>query len=313
MGAKQELELKTGGMLRHIPAVLGLTVAFLAFLGMWQLNPAPSFSQQDQLLQIGKGDSLIFEKDFANTSSGNLQNEGNIIFKGNITNYGRMGCGDCKSGRFFLVSNQDKDLFLRGTEPISVFEAILQGQGKLILENELRIHQHIQLDSVRVSSKKEDISSKGALHFLPQSSYTFSSEPNYVESWVGRTGHGLFCFPVGSKEGKRYLFLKGRFPKSSYKVKYLPAKETEDRLVVALALSREFRRLKDMGVWMIKGEEETPLIFELEQDQGLLTIIGYQNGKWHSLGATRSSRGLSTEKALIPNTYEAFSLAKFAK
>lgn len=303
MALQQEIGLKTGGVLKNVPAALGIAVAFLAFWGMWQISPEPSLAQQDQLLRVREGDSLSFQKDFANTSSGNLQIEGSISFMGNITNYGRMGCGSCKSGRFYLNVCQEKPIYIRGTKPILIYEAFLQGRGRVFLENELQISRYIELDSTVLVSDKNDPGS--FLHFLPGASYSLKGEGTAISCWVGKTGQGSFCYPLGEAGHNRHIYLSGKFPKSFYMATYIPEQEAGTDFLVSEGLVRK----AGTGLWHIRGAEASQVIFAMERNESHTLIIGYKNGKWIPLNTTQTTHGLSTEKAIIPNEYEAFSLA----
>lgn len=308
MAIQQEIRLRVGGRLRYIPAFLGITVAFFAFWGMWQISPEPMLTQQDQLLRVRNGDSLIFDLDFANTSSGNLQNEGVLTFLGNITNYGKMGCGSCKSGKVYLKTSNQKDIYIRGTHPILIYEASFEGVGNVFLENEVQLTHHIKIDSAGLlTSYHTDVA---YLHFLPNASYTLSEDKPYIESWIGRTGQGMFCYPLGGDGEAKYIYLQGKFEKSFYKAIYLPKNQVENPLFQKLCQATEFECIADIGIWKIEGKEATSITFATGKAEGEAIIVGYFKGQWHQIGTTKSTHGLSTEKAIIPDMYEAFSLAK---
>ncbi|MCI4669610.1 MAG: hypothetical protein MRZ79_15860 [Bacteroidia bacterium] len=285
-------------------SALGISMAFMAFLGMWQMESKPSFIQQNTFKRIKAGESLVLESDFANTYSGNLQNEGIIQFKGNVTNYGKLGCGNCKSGTFRFDLKEGKDFYINGSAPLVMHKAIFEGEGKVLLKNKLEILDQLVLDTVILRSDKEVESY--SIHFKEAASYEFISQNAYLDTWIVYTGQGQFGFPLGGPEGSRKVYTQGKFSKSQYSASYISVKDSAFLSWERNILSAGHHLVAECGIWMVKGKEETNLVFDYPDG----FVHGYKEGKWYSMGAIKSTHGLSTEKAIIPDEYEAFCLLK---
>ncbi|MEO0899439.1 MAG: hypothetical protein AAFY71_23715 [Bacteroidota bacterium] len=289
----------------------GIGITLLAMIGMFQLSPPPVSIQNGETIKVRPGQKQEYVLPFGNTSYGNFQNEGEVFFHDDLTNYGRIDCGSCESGITHLVKQDSIPQILMGSRPMNFLDLHIRTQAGVQLQTSINIHGQLTFERGMIYSNKKDKST--SLHFEENGRYQGHSDSLHIQGWVSRTGQGTFAYPIGDGLSKRTIFLKGKSIHSTYTATFLHESELIkwDSLNYMIRMMGFPDYLSDApGVWLIDGNEETKIIISQPAESSEeVVILGWKDENWEQLGSIKTTHGLETQKAIVPSDFSAFTLA----
>lgn len=165
-----------------------------------------SFAQNAQtvnegLLHVNPNTLVSVEWDFDNKNTGDYENNGEVIFKGNYNNDGITTFDPLFQGftRFEGLQNQD----IRGTKPSDFFDVLFNNinpQPAFRLYGEMYISGDADFNKGIVQSD----GFAGSIIFERNATHTNTSNTSHVDGEVTKNGNESFLYPIGDKGFFRY-------------------------------------------------------------------------------------------------------------
>lgn len=318
---------------KPIPAILQKNKLVLSLLGgslfilaLLFLKSTISEYTNDGTVAISADQTMYFGTNFNNSNQGLWQNEGEIFFQQDLSNYGDLNCGSCLSGVNYFNDDNQQLQKISGSEKVVMYDVVLNNSGNLQIQTELEIVNSFQFQN---GSLIGDLSNPSTfLHFQDNASYTGLDNARHVVGYVGKTGDDSFIFPIGDGSRTYPIVLTGSAPGDFFKAAYFPvnpgsttfsngsAYNTSDKEgTIHTVHTREF--------WDIDGSTPTVVTFEWDSDNGLNTLLsdiidlvvaGWDGTQWVSLGQNNLTGSVTAGSIktdpLIPDNYLAFTFAR---
>lgn len=141
-------------------------------------------------LQIHPTASITVFGDFLNTSTSALINNGNLYFRGHISN----NQAAMIAGTGSLILNGAATQSITGTEPFKTFNLTTNNSTGIVLNNNLSVAGTHSFVSGNVASS----ATPNYLIYEAGSNHTGSGDGAHVTGWVKKSGNTAFTFPTGN-------------------------------------------------------------------------------------------------------------------
>ena len=171
------------------------------------------------LLHVSPSTLVSIEWNFDNKNTGDYENNGEVIFKGNFNNSGIVTFDSSFQGftRFEGFQNQ----FITGEEPSDFFNVLFNNvntQPAFRLYNKIYISGDADFNKGIVQS--DDFG--GSITFEKNATHTHTSNTSHVDGEVTKNGDEGFLFPIGDKGFFRYAAISASGDNnSSFNAHYL--------------------------------------------------------------------------------------------
>lgn len=153
------------------------------------------------VLKIQPNTLISAESDLMNETSGEITNDGEVLLKANLFNYGGLGFSPSQQGYLRFEGNNAQ--LISGSNPINFYDVLFANNldGKtFLLDNDINIYGIANFYNGII----DNVNYIGYFTFLENASHVNTSNNSYVEGFVGRLGNTDFVFPIG--ENGHYRF-----------------------------------------------------------------------------------------------------------
>lgn len=280
----------------------------------------------DGRVSVTSDQTMFFGTHFNNSLQGLWQNEGEVYFQENFSNYGEVNCGDCLSGVNYFNSENLQLQRITGTQPVLMYDVILNNTGNLQLETELQIKNSFQFQNGSVIGDLNN--SSHFIHFQDGATYSGQGDTQHVIGYVGKTGDDPFIFPVGDGTKLYPIQIIGASATDFFKVAYFPVNPGTTTFSNGSSFQTNNKEaiihtVHNQEFWDIDGGTAAVIHFEWDSDNHLntllsdiidLVIAGWDGSQWVNLGQNDLTGSITTGSIktdpLIPDNYLAFTFAR---
>ncbi|MEN2412163.1 gliding motility-associated C-terminal domain-containing protein [Flavobacterium mesophilum] len=153
------------------------------------------------LLHVNPNTLVSVEWNFDNKNTGDYENNGEVIFKGNYNNDGITTFDPSFQGftRFEGFQNQD----IKGTEPSDFFDVLFNNANP---QPAFRLYNSVYIsgdaDFTKGIVQSDDFG--GSMTFERNATHTHTSNNSHVDGEVTKNGNEGFLYPIGDKGFFRY-------------------------------------------------------------------------------------------------------------
>ena len=266
--------------------------------------------------------------DFHNDSLGSFQNEGELYFQKDITNNGTMNCGGCTSGVNYFNSANSQTQTIQGSQPVIMYDVILDNTGNVSLENELRIVNSLQFVNGLMQGNPND--SNVFVHFMDGATFSGASKDSHIKGHVKKTGSGAFTFPIGDGSNYFPIGIEGASSGTAFQVAYVSLTSNsgsayfpDGTAFQTSAYESSIAEIHSREYWDVKGDAFATItlywnpenqLSDLITDINKLTVAGWNGSTWVNLGQNSltgniSSGSIQTD-SWVPDDYQAFTFAR---
>lgn len=317
--AKQTASLDTS-----IWTIIGISLVSAALIA---ILVAPGDYKNGGTLGLKENQLFMISGDLINAIGAEMINNGQVHYRGNISNYGIIDCNGCASGVNYIDDPIDNPQAILGDENLIWYDGVLDNMGGLLLYRELKLVNSWTFTDGIVTTNRAQTGE--FLHFLDDAVYINSSNVRHVDGYIGKTGDDAFTFPVGDGSAIRPVGIRGNNPTDFFKAAYF----STDPNVATLPVGGPFSTLSfdagtlsfvnDAEYWDVQGVTTTPITLSWDASTNLsswvqgidtLAIAGWEGSEWVYLGNAATTGNLTegtiTSQSVIPDNYSVFTLAK---
>lgn len=178
--------------------------------GLFLLATTPVFTQQlnwynNGLIHISPSAKVICIGDFENKEEGSFINNGEVIFKADIINHGRLFFNQAQVSLTRIEGSGSQRL--TGTRPGKFHNLELNKLGTLEIEVENDIEIYGQTIFNRGVLQTRETS--GLISFYSQATVSHANNNSYINGFVRKYGNNTFEFPIGHKGYYRTIRVHG--------------------------------------------------------------------------------------------------------
>lgn len=298
-------------------------ILILLFLFLIKTSNAQNAQTVNEgLLHVNPNTLVSIEWNFDNKNTGDYENNGEVIFKGNYNNDGITTFDPLFQGftRFEGFQNQD----IKGTKPSDFFDVLFNNinpQPAFKLYSEMYISGDADFSNGIVQS--DDFG--GSMIFERNATHTHTSNESHVDGEVTKNGVEGFLYPIGDKGFFRYASISSSGNNNgSFNAHYLFENsnvlyphDKKDAAVIAIIDDKEY--------WTVdKNTNSTDIILTLSWDaattpaaitaspQDAIHIIRWDESKqlWVDEGGIVDANEKSVTTIASVSGYGAFTLAR---
>jgi gliding motility-associated-like protein len=241
-------------------------ILILLFLFLIKTSSAQNAQTVNEgLLHVNPNTLVSIEWNFDNKNTGDYENNGEVIFKGNYNNDGITTFDPLFQGftRFEGFQNQD----IKGTKPSDFFDVLFNNinpQPAFKLYSEMYISGDADFSKGIVQS--DDFG--GSMIFERNATHTHTSNESHVDGEVTKNGGEGFLYPIGDKGFFRYASISSSGDNNgSFNAHYLFENsntlyphDKKDAAVIAIIDDKEY--------WTVdKNTNSTDIILTLSWDE----------------------------------------------
>jgi len=298
-------------------------ILILLFLFLMKTSNAQNAQTVNEgLLHVNPNTLVSIEWNFDNKNTGDYENNGEVIFKGNYNNDGITTFDPLFQGftRFEGFQNQD----IKGTKPSDFFDVLFNNinpQPAFKLYSEMYISGDADFSKGIVQS--DDFG--GSMIFERNATHTRTSNESHVDGEVTKNGGEGFLYPIGDKGFFRYASISSSGDNNgSFNAHYLFENsnalyphDKKDTSVIAIIDDKEY--------WTVdKNTNSTDIILTLSWDaattpaaitaspQDAIHIVRWDQSKqlWIDEGGIVDANEKSVTTIASVSGYGAFTLAR---
>lgn len=297
-----------------------LIVLFLVFI-------TTAFAQNAQtvnegLLHVNPNTLVSVEWNFENKNTGDYENNGEVIFKGNYNNDGITTFDPQFQGftRFEGFQNQD----ITGTKPSDFFDVLFKNanaQPAFRLYSEIYISGEADFNNGIVQS--DDFG--GSMTFERNATHTHTSNASHVDGEVTKNGNEEFLYPIGDKGFFRYAAISASGDaNSSFDAHYLFENsnalyphDKKDATIIDIIDDKEYWTVSknssttDILLTLSWDEATTPAAI-IAAPQDVIHIVRWDEAKqlWVDEGGVVNTNEKTVTTIASVSGYGAFTLAR---
>lgn len=164
------------------------------------------------LLSIKSGTTVSVEGSFQNTNTANLQNNGDLYVRKDITN----DQSGITPGTGLLVLNGTAVQTLYGAAPLRTYRLTTDNVAGFFLNNDLVVYDRHDFVNGMLGTPASSV----YMTYEAGATYTGATDSRHVNGWVRKLGADNFIFPVGNASYLRPVTLENITAASTFAVKY---------------------------------------------------------------------------------------------
>lgn len=294
-------------------------------LSCWLFFSAMSIAYAQQInwynngvLHIDSSAKVVSYGDFENKTEGIFVNDGEIIFKKDVTNQGYFSFHNGEMGYVRLEGREAQNI--RGTRPILFFDLNLNNQSTsgIHVYNDVEIYGNTDFNQGILHTRE----THGEIRFQAQASVRNTNNLSFVNGFVRKLGRHNFVFPIGHQGYYRALRIFGNIEERDHysaiyhkenSDSYFPHISKEEG--IAFINEEEYWELIDyetsnhVYVELFLSEETTPSVFLDTITQTCIVAWDAQQGKWIHLESLVDISNNSITTIFKVPTYGAYTIA----
>lgn len=295
------------------------------YLSIWLFFLVVSITSAQQLnwynkgvLHISSSAKVVSNGDFENKTEGRFINDGEIIFKTDVTNHGYFSFHDEEEGYVRLESREAQNI--RGTRPILFFDVKLDNSSNsgIHVYNDIDIYGNTDFNRGILQTRE----TAGQVSFQPEATVQNASNLSFIDGFARKLGKYNFVFPVGYQGFYRGLRIFGNIDeRDNYTAIY--HKENSNRYFPHTSKQEEIAFINEEEYWelidyktsshvyveLYLSEETTPSIFLDNITQTCIVAWDAEQEEWISLESIVDVSNKAVTTVFKVATYGAYTIA----
>lgn len=270
------------------------------------------------VLHIGPSAKVVSYGDFENKSEGRFINDGEVIFKTDVTNHGYFAFHDDEEGYVRLEGGEVQNI--RGTRPVLFFDVRLDNQSSsgIHVYNDIEVYGNTDFNRGILQTRE----TAGQVNFQSQATVRNANNLSFIDGYARKHGRNNFVFPVGNQGYYRGFRIFGNIDeRDNHTAIY--HKENSDRYFphtskqegIAFINEEEYWELIDyktsnhVYIQLYLSEETTPSIFLDNITQTCIVVWDAEQEEWIHLKSVVDASNNSITTIFKVATYGAYTIA----